>query len=249
MKRSHLLALVLLFWAGVEASAQAILQQFAAVSAGAGTVSDMDLPQPTAKGSVLIAMPLLLTPDIKVVSITDNAPAGGNTYKQVKGSTSSCAKQSLDIWYCENCNPDVTELKFHLSGHVRASINNFLEVSGLALSSVLDGLGASVSDGTLTKDGSGAGPTLTTTAPDFVIAPFFSTPPLPTGVTPAAWTRRPSYVYVLQAPPGTYQPTLTGGKAGSNFCMSSAAFKAAPSSPASPPPTSPQPQPASPPSQ
>jgi hypothetical protein len=242
MKRSYLLVLPLLLWAGVEAPAQTVLQQFAAVSAGAGTVSDMDLPQPTVKGSVLIAMPMLLTPDVQVVSITDNAPAGGNTYKQVKGSTSSCAKQSLDIWYCENCNPDVTELKFHLSGHVRASINNFMEVSGLALSSVLDGIGAKVSDGTLTSEGSGAGPTLTTAAEDFVIAPYFSTPPLPTGVTPAAWTHHPSYVYVLKARPGTYQPTLTGGKPGKNFCMSMAAFKTAPSSPASPPPTAPQPQ-------
>ena len=78
-------------------------------------------------GSVLIAMPVQLSPDIKVISVTDNAPAGGNTYKQVVGATASCGKKSLEIWYCENCNPEVTELKFHLSGHVRASLNGFFE--------------------------------------------------------------------------------------------------------------------------
>jgi len=224
MKRS---LLVFLLMAGTASSAQTVLQQFAAVSSGAGTVSDMDLPQPSAKGSVLIAAPILLTPDVKVVSVTDNAPAGGNIYKAVKGSLSYCNKQALEIWYCENCNPDVTELKFHLSGHVRASINNFLEVSGLALSEVLDGMGAAVSDGTVTSAGQGEGPKLTTTAQDFILAPYFSTPPLPTGVTPAAWSHHPSYVYLLNGAPGTYQPNLTGGKSGSNFCASMAAFKTA----------------------
>ena len=81
MKRT-LFVFFLLFLRGVEAPAQTVVQQFAAISSGAGTVSDMDLPEPTAKGSALIAMPLLLTPGVKVVSVTDNyvyalnAPSG-----------------------------------------------------------------------------------------------------------------------------------------------------------------------------
>ncbi len=55
------LARLLVVLGGVELSAQTVLQQFVAVSSGAGTVSDMDLPQPTAKGSVLIAMPVQLS--------------------------------------------------------------------------------------------------------------------------------------------------------------------------------------------
>jgi hypothetical protein len=221
------LLMLLLLWGGVQLSAQTIVQQFTAVSSGAGTVSDMDLPEPTGKGSVLIAMPVLLMPGVKVVSVTDNAPDGGNTYKQIPGTVTSCAKQSLDIWYCENCNPGVTELKFHLSDHVKASLNAFLEVSNLALSSVVDGSGANVKDGIATRDGLEVGPSITTTAKDFIIARYFSTPPLPTGVNPAAWTRTPSYVYALNAPAGSHQPTLTGGKAGDNFCMGIAAFKVA----------------------
>jgi hypothetical protein len=221
------LIILLLLWGGAELSAQTIVQQFTAVSSGAGTVSDMDLPQPTGKGSVLIAMPVLLMPDVKVVSVTDNAPDGGNTYKQIPGTVTSCAKQSLDIWYCENCNPGVTELKFHLSGHVKASLNAFLEVSNLALSTMVDGSGAHVKDGTATSGGLEVGPSITTTAKDFIIARYFATLPIPTGVTPAAWTRTPSYVYALDAPAGTYQPTLTGAKAGDNFCMGMAAFKIA----------------------
>ncbi len=77
------LLLFLLLWAGVDLSAQTVLQQFTAVSSGAGTVSDMDLPQPTAKGSVLIAMPVQLSPDIKLISVTDNAPDGGNTINKL----------------------------------------------------------------------------------------------------------------------------------------------------------------------
>jgi hypothetical protein len=203
------------------------VQQFAAISAGAGKVSDVDLPQPTLKGSVLITMPLQLSPGIKVLSVTDNAPDGGNTYKQVPGTSSSCAEKSLDIWYCENCHPGVTELKFHLSGDVKGSLNTFLEVSDMALASVLDGEGAHVSGGTATKAGLEAGPSIKTTAKDFIIARYFSDPPLPTGVTPAAWTRTTSYVYVPGGSPGTYQPTLTGGKAAGNFCMGIAAFKTA----------------------
>lgn len=58
--KKQVLALLLL-WVGVPVSAQTVLQQFTAVSSGAGTVSDMDLPQPTAKGSVLIATPVQLS--------------------------------------------------------------------------------------------------------------------------------------------------------------------------------------------
>jgi hypothetical protein len=221
------LLILLLLCGGVELSAQTIVQEFAAISAGAGTVSDMDLTTPTAEGSVLIAMPLLLSPGIKVLSVTDNAPAGGNTYKQVPAANSSCGNQSLDIWYCEKCNSGVTELKFHLSAHVRASINGFLEVSNIALSSPVDGSGVHVSDGTATSGGSEVGPSIKTTAKDFIIARYFSSSPGPTGVTPAGWTFKTSYVYMLNAPAGTYQPTLTGGRAGGSFCMGMAAFKAA----------------------
>ena len=225
--KERVLMVVLLVWGGVGLSAQTIIQQFTAVSSGAGTISDLDLADPTLKGSILIAMPLELSPDIKVMSVTDNAPDGGNTYKQISATVASCAKQALDIWYCENCNPGVTELRFHLSGHVRASLNSFLEVSNLALSSMVDGSGAHISDGTITKDGVAVGPSITTTAKDFIIARYFATAPLPTGVTPAAWHYNASYVYALDAPPGTYQPTLTGGKAAGNFCMGMAAFKTA----------------------
>ncbi|MGA7574348.1 MAG: hypothetical protein WCA97_10225 [Terriglobales bacterium] len=226
MKGTILLLLVLS--GGLQLSAQTVVQQFAAVSSGAGVVSDMDLPDPTAEGSVLIAMPELLTPDVKVLSVTDNAPAGGNTYKQVSGAVSSCAKAPIDIWYCERCNPGVTELKFHLSGHVRASINSFLEVSNLALPAALDGSGAQISDGKVTSSGLEVGPSIKTTATDFVIAAYSSINPRPTGVTPVAWTFKPTYVYQLNAAPGTYQPTLTGSKAGGNFCTSIAAFKTKP---------------------
>lgn len=222
------LLLFLLALGGASLSAQTVLQRFAAVSSGAGTVSDMDLPQPTTKGSVIITMPMLLSPDVKVTSVTDNAPDGGNTYKQVPGTVASCAKQALDIWYCENCNPGATELKFHLSGHVRASLNTFVELSDMALTSVLDGNGAHVSDGTATKDGVELGPKIQTTAKDFVIARYFSAPPLPKAVTPATWTYTTSFVYAVNASAGTYQPTLTGGKAAGNFCIGMAAFKTAP---------------------
>jgi hypothetical protein len=228
--KKHLVVFLLL-WGGAGLSAQTVIQKFASVSKEAGMVADIDLPQPTSKGSVIIAMPLLLTPDpkvdVKVVAVTDNAPAGGNTYKQVPGSASSCTKQSVDIWYCENCNPGVTELKFHLSGHVGATIDAFLEVSGLALSSVLDGSGVHLSDGAATSAGLEVAPSITTTASDFIVDRYFSTPPLPTAVTPATWKYTTSFVYLVNGAPGTYQPTLTGGKAESGFCMSMAAFKVA----------------------
>lgn len=226
--------ILLLLWGGVELSAQTIVQQFAAISKGSGMKSDLDI-EPTAKGSTLIGMPGQLSPGVKVLSVTDNAPDGGNTYKQVSGASSSCPEGHLDIWYCENCNPGVTELQFHLSGRVKASINSFLEVSNLASSSVLDGSGAQVSNGTATSAGLEVGPMIKTTATDFIVARFFSASPYPTGVAPEAWTFKPSYVYLLNGPPGTYQPTLTGGVGGATFCMSVAAFKAAPPV-ATPPP-------------
>ncbi len=221
------LLILLLLCAGGELSAQTIIQQFAAISKGSGLKSDMDL-EPTAKGSTIIAMPFQLSPGVKVVSVTDNAPDGPNTYKQVPAASSSCPEGPIDIWYCEKCNPGVTELQFHLSGHVKASINSFLEVSNLAVSSILDGNGAQVSNGKANGAGQLVGPSIKTTATDFVVARFFSDTPYPTGVTPEAWTFKPSYAYVLKAPPGTYQPTLTGGGAGGGYCMSMAAFKIAP---------------------
>lgn len=221
------LLMLLLLCGGVGLSAQTIVQQYTAISQGTAT-SDMDLKEPTSKGSVLIAMPVQLLPGIKVLSVTDNAPDGGNTYKQVQGAFSSCANKSVEIWYCENCNPGVTELKFHLSGFAKGSINAFLEVSNLASSSVLDGSGAHASDGTASSAGLEAGPSIKTTAKDFIVARYFPNVPLPTGVTPAAWTYTPSYVFLQDAAPGTYQPTLTGAKAGDSYCMSMAAFKTAP---------------------
>jgi hypothetical protein len=210
-------------------SAQTVVQQFAAVSAGAGTVSDMDLIQPTAEGSVLLAMPEQLTPGIKVETVTDNAPDGGNKYQKVTAAASSCASRSIEIWYCEKCKGGVTELKFHLSGHVRASINGFMEVSGVALSDVLDGSGAQVSDAAATKDGQQVGPKITTKATDFVIARY-STTSRPSAVSLPGWTFKTTYVYGTNLPPGTYQPALTGGKTAGSFCMSMAAFKAGPAS-------------------
>jgi len=217
--------IVLLLGGAVQLSAQTVVQQFAAVSAGAGTVSDMDLIQPTADGSVLLAMPEQLTPGIKVESVTDNAPDGGNKYQKVTAAASSCANRSIEIWYCEKCKGGVTELKFHLSGHVRASINGFMEVAGVALSDVLDGSGVQVSDATVGKDGQQVGPKITTKATDFVIGRYSSTS-RPSAVSLPGWTFKSTYVYGSNLPPGTYQPTLTGGKTGGSFCMSMAAFKA-----------------------
>jgi hypothetical protein len=221
------LLMLLLLWGGVELSAQTILQQYVAISQG-NDVSDMDLKDPTAKGSLLIAMPVQLLAGTKVLSVTDNAPDGGNTYRQIQGAVSSCGNKAVDIWYCENCNPGVTELKFHLSGRTKGCINAFMEVSNMALSSAVDGSGAHVSDGSATSAGREVGPSITTTAKDLIVARYFPTDPVPTGVTPAAWAYTTSYVYLADAPPGTYQPTLTGGKPGGSFCMSMAAFKIAP---------------------
>lgn len=223
MKKTVLM--LLLLWAA-QSRAQTILQQFAAVSSGAGVVSDMDLPQTSGEGSVLIAMLSQLTPGIKVESVTDDAPGGSNVYKRVDDASSACAAKPIEIWYCEKCKAGVNELKFHLSAHTQASINVFLEVSNLAQSSVLDGA-AHVSDATANAKGLEAGPSITTKATDFVIARFVAKT-RPTGVTPDAWTFKTSYVYGLNMAAGTYQPTLTGGKAGDSYCMSMAAFKTAP---------------------
>jgi hypothetical protein len=219
--------LVLTALCAVQLPAQTIVQQFSAVSRGTGVVSDMDLA-PTTKGSVLIAMPLELSPGVKVLSVTDNAPDGGNTYKQVPGASSSCGKRTLDIWYCERCNPGVTELKFHLSDHVNASINAFVEVAGLVSPAVVDGSGVHLTDGAATGEGLEAGPSIATTAKDFIVARYFSSAPMPTAVTPEPWSFNSSFVYVVSGASGSYRPTLTGAKAASQFCMSMAAFTAAP---------------------
>jgi hypothetical protein len=97
----------------------------------------------------------------------------------------------------------------------------------MASSSVLDGSGAQISNGTASSTGSEVGPSIQTTATDFIIARYSSSVPFPNAVTPAAWKHKPSYVYVLDGPPGTYQPTLTGAKAAGSFCMSMAAIKTA----------------------
>jgi len=225
-KMKRLLIFLLFFWA-VQSPAQTVVQEFFAVSSMPQPNSDMDLPKATLKGSVLIAMAGPVTPGVKVESITDDAPAGGNTYKQVPGAASSCGGRILDIWYCENCNGGVTELKFHLSGGARMSINAFIEVSNMRQSSVLDGSGAHVDDGTRTRDGLEVGPSITTTATDFVVARYSSAKPLPTGVTPSQWTYATTYVYARDGKAGTYQPTLAGKGDGGSYCMSMAAFKTA----------------------
>jgi hypothetical protein len=230
--------IVLTILCAAQVSAQTVVQQFVAISRGAGTVSDMDL-EPTAEGSTLIAMPFEFTPGIKVLSVTDNAPSGANTYKEVPGSVASCAGAFLGIWYCEKCNAGVTELKFHLSGHVVASLNAFLEVSGLQSSSMLDGEGVHVTDGTRTSAGLEVGPKIKTSANDFIVARFSSAMPLPTAVS-APWYFKPSYVYQLNASPGTYEPTLSGKGTGGNYCMGVAAFKAAAASTPAPPAASPK---------
>jgi hypothetical protein len=189
-------------------------------------VSDMDLPQTSSEGSVIIVMPSQLTPGIKVESVTDDAPGGSNLYKRADGANSSCAAKPIEIWYCEKCKAGVNELKFHLSEHTQASINVFLEVSNLALPAVLDGT-AHVSDAVANAKGVEPGPRIVTTATDFVIARFVGQT-RPTGVTPETWTYKTSYVYGLNMAAGANQPTLTGGKAGDSYCMSMAAFKTAP---------------------
>jgi hypothetical protein len=222
MKKTVLM--MLLLWAA-KSPAQTILQQFAAVSSGAGVVSDMDLPQTSSEGSLIIVMPSQLTAGIKVESVTDDAPGGSNIYKRADDANASCAAKPIEIWYCEKCKAGVNELKFHLSAHTQASINVFLEVSNLAQSSVLDGA-AHVSDAVANAKGVEPGPRIVTSATDFVIARFVGQS-RPTAVTPETWTYKTSYVYGLNMPAGTHQPTLTGGKAGDSFCMSMAAFKTA----------------------
>jgi hypothetical protein len=228
------LLLLLFFWGGVQLSAQTIVQQLTVLSQGSA-IQPLVLKQPTGKDNLLIAMSTIISPGTRVVKVTDDAPGGGNTYQEVSDAASSCANRLIDIWFCENCKAGVNELKFYLSDATIGSVNSFLEVSGMALSSVVDGRGAHVSDGTVTSAGEEVGASITATAKDFIIARYFPTAP-PTGVTPAAWTYNPAYVYMLNARPGTYQPTLTGGKAGGSFCMSMAAFKTAASAAAVSPP-------------
>jgi hypothetical protein len=224
MKKSFFL--LLLLWAGIQLSAQTIVQQFVSVGS-ASQVIDMDTPLPSTEGNTLIAMPGPLSPGVSVLSVTDNSPNGGNKYTNVPGSVSSCDKKPLSIWYCENCKGGVTELKYHLSDFSKGAINTFLEVADLAPDSVLDGEGKTVSDGTATSAGLEAGPSIATTATDFVIARFSSAAPIPKAVTPAGWTYKTSYLYFVNAPSGTYQPTLTGAPPAGNYCMSMAAFKTA----------------------
>ncbi len=228
MKMKFLLLVLAL--AVLPSAAQTIVQQHFAISIRPEPTSDMDLTTPTKEGSMLLAMPAPRTPGVKVESVTDNSHDGGNVYKQVPEAASSCGKtQSLDIWYCENCKGGVTELKYHLAGGARLSVNSFMEVANMQKTSVLDGTGAHVNDGARTADGKEVGPSLTTTATDFIIVKYYSSNPIPTGVTPAPWTYKTTYAYATDLPPGTYQPTLTGGT-GTNgeYCMSMAAFKTAP---------------------
>lgn len=227
----HTLIVLVIFCASAM-PAQTVVQQFVIVSRGARTVSDMDL-EATAEGSTLISMPFEVTPGIKVLSVTDNAPAGSNTYKQVPGSVASCSGASLDIWYCEKCSAGVTELKFHLSGHTQMSVNTFIEVSGLETSSPLDGEGAHVTDGTRGKDGVEAGPKIKTSANDFIVARYSSDVPTPEA-TPAPWILKPGYAYLLNGSAGDYQPTLSGKGTDGKYCMSVAAFKTAAPAPAPP---------------
>ncbi len=223
--------LLMLLWllSGIELTAQTIVQEILTVG-GSSHVSDMDLKEPTREGSTIIVMPGPLSPGVRVLGITDNAPGGSNVYQPVPGAASSC-KASLDIWYCEKCKPGVKEMKYHFSGHV-PSINVFLEVSNLALTSALDGSGVNVSDGTSASEGVEAGPSITTTATDFIVARYFSADPAPTGVSPAEWNYKTTYIYKPNAPAGTHQPKLTGGGPSAAFCMSMAAFKAAAANPA-----------------
>ena len=92
----------------------------------------------------------------------------------------------------------------------------------------LDGEGTHLDDGTRTDKGEEVGPVIKTTPSDFIIARYNSDFPIPK-VVADPWQYRTSYVYIHNAPAGTYQPMLSGGEGKSGkFCMSAAAFKAAP---------------------
>jgi hypothetical protein len=220
------LLVFLLLMGGVELSAQTIVQQFVSLTRAEALQPHIDI-LPTHAGSLIIVMPGPLNSGITVVSVEDNATTGSSTYKQVPGAASSSTgrNSALDIWYCENCNAGATEIKINLSAPAKGSMNAFLEVSNMALSSALDGGGVNLSNGTGSSAGLEVGPSITSTAKDFVIARYVSTFTSPTGVTPAAWTYKSTYVYMLNGPAGTYQPTLTGASPGASFCMSMAAFK------------------------
>jgi hypothetical protein len=232
MKAKLLVFLLLL--GGVELRGQTIVQQFVSLTRAQTLQPHIDI-SPTRAGSLIIVMPGPLSSDIKVVSVTDNATAGDKTYKQVDGAASSSTgmNSALDIWYCEKCKGGATEIKINLSAPAKGSMNAFLEVANMASSSALDGSGVNLTNGTGSSAGLEVGPSLTTTATDFIIARYVSTFTSPTGVTPAAWTYKSTYVYIPKAPAGTYQPTLTGASPAASFCMSMAAFKIAASVPRS----------------
>ena len=215
------LLLLSLLWGGVTLSAQTIVQQFTSLSQGAKD-SFMELKEPTSKGNVLVAMSTIISPGVRVLSVIDDAPGGSNLYKKIEGASSSCANKFNDIWYCENCKAGATVVIFRQS-EGSASVISFLELSNMESTSVLDGSGAHVSDGTATSAGLDVGPSIKTSATDFIVANYF---PPPSGVTPTAWTFSPSFAYVKNAPAGTYQPTLTA-KAAGGFCIGMAAFKTA----------------------
>lgn len=219
MKKT-ILILSLLLWGGVALSAQTIVQQLTSLSQGAHD-SLMELKEPTSKGSLLIALSTIVSPGVRVLTVTDDAQGGSNVYKKIAGASSSCANKFIDIWYCENCKPGATVVTFHQT-EASASVISFLEVSNMASSSVLDGSGAQVSDGTATSAGLELGPSFKTTATDFIVSAYF---PPPSGLTSAAWKFSPSFAYAQNEPPGTYQPTLTGAKPNGNFCIGVAAFK------------------------
>lgn len=84
-------------------------------------------------------------------------------------------------------------------------MNVILEVSDLALANVLDGVGTQITDVPVGSDGREVGPKLVTTACDFAIAQYSSTP-FPSAVkevTPATWVYKPTYIYGISLPPGT----------------------------------------------
>jgi hypothetical protein len=222
MMKKNLLLLSLLLPASVASSAQTVLQQFTSLSQGSVHRSFIELKQPTRKGSVLIAIPMFVAPNIRVLKVSDDGPEGGSVYHKIEAAAASCANKFVDIWYCENCKAGVTEIKMELSDTAQG-LNSFLEVADLAPSAAIDGPGAHVSDGTATIAGQAPGASITTSAQDFVLAAYF---PPAAGITPASWAFTRSFAYLQSAPPGTYQPTLTGAKPG-NYCMAMAAFKAA----------------------
>ena len=101
--------------------------------------------------------------------------------------SSSCPNKPIDIWYCENCKPGVTELKFHLSGGVKASINGVVRLSNLPSSSVIDGSSVDLNDGTVSSGGLEVGPQITTTATDCIVARYSYKRPRPWSGRSNSW--------------------------------------------------------------